>query len=217
MDLWLTLIKSNPKSKENIQKFWNNELGYSKYAVETILRESNDYFTRLDEITGRHSSLIERFHYIYTMAGVSTNKEFLEEKISIIYPKLEEMFLEHPPLLYDEYTKETLEILKDKGITTNILSNTGVIQGDTLTKALELLEINHLFDYAVYSDIMRVSKPSKHMFWQSVQCYNGSGKDILHIGDNLVADGDCSKYYGINFLHINSDSNNTIKKVLDYV
>ena len=219
-DLWLTLIKSNPKSKENIQKFWHNELGWSKYAVEIVLKECNNYFTRLDEITGIHSSLIYRFHYLYSMAGFDTNKEFLEEKVSVIYPKLEEMFLEYPPLLYGEYTKPTLEILKDKGITTNILSNTGIIQGDTLTKALELLDIDNLFNFSLYSDKLNISKPDESIF---LEIYSGSldtqiqdAEDVLHIGDNLIADGGCTKI-GMQFLHINSNSNNTIQKVLDYV
>lgn len=215
-DLWLTIINSNPKFKEFLIEFWSKELNQTQNYVKILLRNMKNYFVVLDEISGLHSNLIDQFHYLYTHSGyIKQTKQLLEEKISIIYPKIEEAFLNNLPVLYDNDTKFVLEELKNKGIKTNILSNTGIIQGKTLTTALEQLEVYELIDRTIYSDEVFLAKPDPSMFLIMADSFDCELDEILHVGDNPIADGGCIEI-GIQFLQVNSNEN-TIKKVLEYV
>lgn len=227
-DLWMTVIKSNPNFKPQLIALLSKELKQPHEYVELLLRNMKYYYIQLDEITGRHSDFIEQMHYLYSHCNIRLTKEELEEKSLIVYSKIEEIFLNDPPSLFDEYTKDVLQTLKDKEVTTNILSNTGIIQGRTLTKALNLLKADDLFNELIYSDECGYAKPNEEIFkkiykyWDDDSFYKQNFLDndiyeenILHIGDNIIADGGCVKC-GMQYLQINSNSNN-ITKVLEYV
>lgn len=228
-DLWLTIIKSNPEFKPRLITLLSEKLKQPYEYIEILLENMKHYYIQLDEITGRHSSLIEQMHYLYSHCNIKVGREELEEKTLFIYNIIEKIFLSYPPSLYDEHTKSVLQQLKDKGATTNILSNTGIIQGKTLTKTLEFLGVNDLFDEFIYSDECGYAKPNEEMFKRICRDYKYDDlfykesfmerdiyeENILHVGDNIIADGGCVKY-GLQYLQINSNSNN-ITKVLEYV
>jgi len=193
-DLWMTLIRPNPLFRGlAYERVWKKYFGVTELSVKKM----KDYFTRLDEITGRHSTLIERYHYLSIEGGKYPDYDK-------IYPDLEAIFLENIPLPYDETIIPTLSILKESGISVGIISNTGVIEGRTLDKVIKTL-FPKLIDYCAYSDVTGMAKPNPRFFDERAH---------LHIGDNPIADGGCQQI-GIPYLQINTNDKQ-FSEVLNY-
>ena len=116
-----------------------------------------------------------------------------EVQANKIYNDLEKLFLRYPPiLLYDiGELKKSFRILKAKGNTLSISSNTAYIKGNTLKKILEHYGLIKYFDFLIFSDEINSSKPALKFFQkleESCKKININKDNILHIGDSFEAD-----------------------------
>ena len=79
-----------------------------------------------------------------------------------------------------------------EGKSINILSNTGFINGKTLRKILSFYELEDFISFQIYSDEVGYSKPNNEIFQLVFDQVNKTRetqkKEILHIGDNSIAD-----------------------------
>ena len=82
----------------------------------------------------------------------------------------------------------------------SILSNTGFIKGYTLRKIITDYELEQYFSFQIYSDEVGFSKPNYKTFQLVYDQINSSKKitkkEVLHIGDNSVADYDGAIKFG---------------------
>ena len=212
-DVWLTLIKSNPDFKLNVCKLFYEEYnsrGLSLHEVSTIIREIDIWATKLSERTNMHVSVHRMLEAILN----SLNKC----KVSTygIGEEIQRLFLEYSPSFIHSDTNYILGFLTDNGSTLSVTSNTGFVLGKTIEKVFN--EWDLYFDFFVWSDECKMSKPNPLIFMEMAVHANkiSSGslnvKDILHIGDNVIADKGCEDI-GIDFFQVNSNSN-TIKDLL---
>ena len=129
--------------------------------------------------------------------------------------KMEQLFFQYITTIYHPETLSTLNSLKEiPNVSMNILSNTGFIKGATLRIALEKIEIAHFFDFQLYSDEVNLSKPNVEFFSLMLEKINKERKndslvlnDIIHIGDNIIADIHGANRLGINSFQVNSNLN----------
>ncbi len=215
-DLWLTLIRSNPAYKPQRTGYFFkhfNRSGKTYEEVARIFRRVDIMCNRINEKTGGNI----RTEEIYLLAVSEINDyDFQYDDLDLgkIYDDLEEILLENLPFLYDAHTKETLHFLAENtDATIGLLSNTGFIKGRTLRKVLDKLEIGRFLDFQIYSDEAGISKPNPLLFAQllhTVEKHHDNNKilpkDILHIGDNPVADIAGAKNAGMNAFLVNSNS-----------
>lgn len=222
--VWNTLIKENKNSFKEIINIWVNEFGIidelgiiEESIMSNLLSLMSLFFRGIDIMGERHSNLKERMYFIYTLIGLNqqVTEADLDLSVARVYPKLEEVILDNPPHLYDEDTMDVLLELRDRKISMNILSNTGFIEGRTIDKILEILGIDDLFDFKLYSDEMKQSKPSRNCFDKIPATLNIPRNNILHIGDDPMTDGGALQA-DIRYLQINTNSNSIIK-VLDLI
>lgn len=129
------------------------------------------------------------------------------EELRILH--IENEFFNSPPSILEE-TKKAIRLLKDRGITVSISSNTNFISGRILGRFIQEQVGN--FDFMLFSDTMQMSHSAKngwfipakpsHSFFSQVMKYCSAlrpeikAEEILHIGDNEICDYNGAKNFG---------------------
>ena len=212
-DLWLTLIRSNPQFKEERAKIFHtryNPLNKSFAEVVTIFRNVDLMCNSINERTGKNIEADEMYLMVISMMN-EFNPGFAAVDTEELYKEMEQLLFNYLPHIYCRNTAGWLNRLKERDSTLSLLSNTGFIRGATLRKVLKALEIDQFMDFQLYSDEVHLSKPNRAFFELMLgkvnTHYNGSiGIDeIVHIGDNPVADIFGAKQVGLNSVLINSN------------
>ena len=214
-DLWLTLIKSNPGFKQERACYFHkqyNSKGKSLEEVVRIFREVDLLCNAINEKTGGNITAEEMYLMVISKINDHT-LSFQEIDLIELMTKMEELLFAHLPVVYSMDTPGVLSQLKSReDVTISILSNTGFIKGKTLRKVLDYLELSPFFDFQLYSDELGMSKPNKAFFEQLIQQVTthrkGSLKpgNVIHVGDNPIADIEGAKSIGIESLLINSNN-----------
>lgn len=202
-DLWLTLIKSHPEFKEKRNQLFKDffNIQSSIENVASVIRHFDVFCNDTNQRTGLNFNTFEIYYLILDALKVNLN-EIDTIKLNAFYVECETLFLAYKPLLIYEDFAVTLKQLKNHGITTNILSNTAFIKGKTLRKILEFYELTPHFNFELYSDETGISKPNPAMFELVYKHCNDiqiiTKSEILHIGDNKIADYDGAINFGFN-------------------
>lgn len=219
-DMWETLIRGNPEYKtmrmREIHKFVLIHGGI--IADEEMIREAfsraNKFADCINYSTG--GSVSSEILYSMVLIDLLPEKRFLALKpleINSLITKLDQLFIQYPPSIYSESTIPVLEELHANDNLLTILSNTSFIKGRILNRVLDNHGILHLFNETYYSDEYNMTKPNPDFFSLMHMDSPYDMDEIIHIGDNPIADGEGATNYGIKSLIINSNSK-TIKDVL---
>jgi len=213
-DLWLTLIKSNPAFKTERTKYFHAHYNSRKKTIEEValvFRQVDLMVNAINEKTGKNIDADEMYLMVISIIN-DYSTEFQSVDLEGLYLEMESLLLNNMPLLYNESSLTVLSELKSTGLSTlNILSNTGFIKGKTLRKVLEHLKLNEFLDFQLYSDELRLSKPNPEFFQVMLDTIDRVKHpeiglhEIIHVGDNPVADVKGAKAMGIHTLLINSN------------
>jgi len=214
-DLWLTLIKSNPTYKqERVQYFYKNFNGKHKRIEEIAItfRQVDLMVNAINEKSGKNVDADEMYLMIISMIN-DYDFNFRDIDLQALDHDMEQIIFAHMPKLYCDDCLNVLAKIKESGkSSTNILSNTGFIKGKTLKKVINHLGIGQYIDFQLYSDEVRMSKPSTGFFQLMLDTIDRTKhpelqlKEIIHIGDNLHADVRGAEAMGINSMLINSNN-----------
>lgn len=200
-DMWGTLIKSNPEFKKARAEHVASQ---TTLHVDTV----NEVF---NEVKHDADLSVEKYGIQFSTISLYTK---IAHKLGYPSPyllkeKCEELFLENLPILMDD-TKEVLQKLKEDGYTIVLSSNTLLIEGKTIAKALDKLGIAQYFSDMYFSDQLGLSKPNP-LFFKHVQEESLSLKsEITHVGDNLTTDVVGASQFGFNTYQINRLYNETL-------
>ena len=206
-DLWLTLIKSNPefKNKRNLlfKDFFELECSIDK--VTEVIRHYDLLCNNINEKTGLNIDTFEIYYLILGALNVKINNVEVE-KLSQFYKEAELLFMKFKPdLIYPNIQLLFKEIIEQEK-TISILSNTAFIKGTTLRSLIEHYELENYFSFQIYSDETGFSKPSNEIFklvYNEVNSIKSiEKKEILHIGDNRIADYNGAINFGFDALLI---------------
>ena len=172
----------------------------------------------INEKTGKNISSEEM--YLMALYLINESSDIYKNlDIDFIYSEIESLFFKYPPKVFDHQTVYTLEFIRDKGKSMNILSNTAFIKGESLRKLLKELELDQFFSFQIYSDEIGYSKPDFEIFdlmHKKVKEHKKVDLDknkILHIGDNIVSDIYGAKYFGIEAMQINTNQQTIINLI----
>ena len=192
-DLWLTLIKSNPqfKSKRNLlfKDFFEVDCTIEK--VTEVVRYYDVLCNNINEKTGLNIDTFEIYYLILNALNVKVNDVEIE-KLSAFYKETELLFMKFKPDLIYPKIRLLFDEIVEQEKTISILSNTGFIKGETLKKLLSYYELDSYFSFQIYSDETGLSKPNNEIFQlvynQIERLKIVEKKQVLHIGDNIIAD-----------------------------
>lgn len=212
IDLWGTLIKSNPEYKKKRAEFIALHCNKTIDEINTIISTVKRDFVDSIETFGLHYDAIDMYRVIYNICEITT---IPLKKLKYI---CNDMFILYPPLIIDGI-EETLKAFKADGYKLILSSNTTLINGNVLSVMLDNQGLIKYFDKTLYSNEIEVSKPNPlffkklHIESQCLKC------EIVHIGDSKKCDFDGANNYGITpyFLSKNESFNlNTYNKIKSY-
>lgn len=215
-DLWLTLIKSNPSFKQERTKYFFDKFNAKNKSIEEIamiFRQVDLMVNAINEKTGKNVDADEMYLMVITMIN-DFSFDYDEVDLDLLYLEVEDLLLNYMPLLYCNNCIPVLSKIKEaeNKSSTNILSNTGFIKGKTLRKVLNHLQIDQFIDFQLYSDEVRMSKPNPEFFRLMLNTIDRQQHpelaltEVIHIGDNPIADVNGAHSVGINSLLINSNN-----------
>lgn len=220
-DLWFTLIKSNPifKKQRALYFFENyNSNNESLEFVEKVFRNVDLMCNAINEKTGGNIDSEEMYLMVLHQIN-SSNFHFNTLDLDLLLHQMENLFFQYAPVLFDDDTSNVLKTLKSNPNTSlNILSNTAFIKGATLQKLLEHLNIAQYFDFQIYSDQVGVSKPNGIIFDHLLQKITDNNlllikNQIMHVGDNEIADIQGAKNAGLQTFLLNSNHKSIINLI----
>lgn len=199
-DLWLTLIKSHPEFKTKRVELFSSFFNVDKPIDEVAktVKYYDDLCNTINEVTGGNIDTFEI--YLMILGSLNVDIKLLnKEKLNEFYLKSEELFLEYKPVVIFENIHDFFDDIKNQGKTINILSNTGFIKGKTMRKFLIHENLDQYIDFHIYSDEINCSKPNPLIFQEvknKIKDQDLTLSQILHIGDNPVADYQGAKDFG---------------------
>lgn len=213
-DLWLTLIKSNPAFKLERTRYFHENFNTANKSIDeiaAIFRQVDLMVNSINEKTGKNIDAEEM--YLIVISKINNySTEFSAIDIEGLYHTMEELLLNNMPVLYCVECIDVLYKLRESGkSTTSLLSNTGFIKGKTLRKILNHLQLDQLLDFQLYSDEVRMSKPNPRFFQLMLDTIKQTRHldldlhDIIHVGDNPLADVKGAEAIGIKSMLINSN------------
>lgn len=199
-DLWLTLIKSHPEFKakrvELFSSFFNVEKPIDEVAK--AVKYYDDLCNNINEVIGGNVDTFEIYLLILNSLNVDI-KQLNQANLNEFYQKSEDLFLEYKPVVIFHELHNFFDEIKNQGKTINILSNTGFIKGKTMRKFLMNENLDQYIDFHIYSDEIKCSKPNPLVFQEvknQIRNQELQMEQILHIGDNPIADYKGAKDFG---------------------
>ncbi|HEY1045868.1 MAG TPA: HAD-IA family hydrolase [Bacteroidia bacterium] len=203
----MTLIRSNPDFKPELVRTAMDFFKIEKEFDECYkcFREYDLLCNRLSEISGKHID-----SHIILLMILNQLKGHLDDihidALNEFDHMTQNLFLEHPPFFKHEGIPALMENIRQQKKGMSLISNTGFIKGDTLKKTAVLENILAYFDFTLFSDEQGISKPNKEMFqlsFNNIQNHQNIQKsEVLHIGDNEIADYQGALNFGYNALLI---------------
>ena len=206
-DLWLTLIKSNSefKNKRNLlfKDFFEVDCTIEK--VTEVVRYYDVLCNNINEKTGLNIDTFEIYYLILNALNVNIN-DIEIEKLSQFYKETELLFMKFKPDLIYPKIKLLFEEIVEQEKTISVLSNTAFIKGVTLRKLMSYYELENYFSFQIFSDETGFSKPNKEIFqlvYNQIEILKSvEKKEVLHIGDNIIADYNGAIEFGFDALLI---------------
>ncbi|TGN26086.1 HAD family hydrolase [Empedobacter tilapiae] len=201
-DLWMTIIKSNPQFKPKRTKLLQDFFSIDKSLEEInkTIRYYDNLYNQISEKTGNHIPREEVF-YLILDALKKDITQITTPQLTDFFALADTLFLENLPEVLWKDIYVILEEIKNQGKTTNILSNTAFIHGNSLRKVLEDLGLADYFSFMIFSDEVGFSKPNikifEYLYQKTLEIKDIDKSKIIHIGDNSFADYNGALEYGI--------------------
>lgn len=188
-DLWGTLIKNNPLFAEKRLDLIRKDYKLDENTLALLPQQFKYWKNHYDAIIERSGLHIDR-RLIYHQILPDLALDDLEQLIA----KLDDLFVAYPPLLLP-YAAEVLEALHPTH-QLFLSSNTLLMAGVQLKKAMETLGIAKYFSAFRFSDELGYSKPHHSLFYPNSH---------YHVGDNIRTDGACEQF-GIHYFQVHSNA-----------
>lgn len=210
LDVWQTIILSNLEFKKRRNQLLAEHFAIKKpFAfVESVAKKRQAWCTEVNELGGKALESVDILLLILKDCDVDT-RAVSSHLLSQFYTLMEVLFLEYPPIVLDPEIFPILEQLKSHGITVSLLSNTGLINGCSLNKFFDQVDLR--FDFTIFSDEIGFSKPSPIVFeevFNKIRSRKNIGlKEIVHIGDNRKADFDGATSFGFRAYLVDTTEN----------
>ncbi len=194
-DLWQTLLMDN------------RELGLARMQVrldgaKQVLEEVGEEFSE-DQIREAYRQCYRTCHDIRAEERDVTFREQIEifighidaglverlperviEQITTTYA---DSLFDYPPPPHPDAVS-VLDNVRESGYRIALISNTGMTPGVTFRAYMEQLGMLKYFDVLIFSDEVRLAKPSREIFLQTIAQLGVPTEEVVHVGDHLLND-----------------------------
>lgn len=164
---------------KGIFEFFGYEI--SSYLIQEALAKIQNEI-KLEWMTGAQISIGEQIKSLLRYCGVYDYRAVEVVKVPYCYAALRAM-----PSACREVV-EVLHVVRNRGLTPVITSNTGTTPGYVVRTILNYRGIEACFDSFFFSDELGVAKPNPAIFHQIAAQYGVSTSEIIHVGDTWETD-----------------------------
>lgn len=221
-DLWQTLITSNKNGSGARTKILAATFGVEATPeVAKAASEASKEFDDLSAQTGQEFGCGDRIQLFARKIGKPT---LPADALAELVEKCQETILGNIPTLIEEETIAVLASIKQKGLNTALVSNTGYSEAGVMRQVVERVGLAPMFDELVFSSDVGYAKPSPIIFARVRKRFGVCASEMLHVGDSLPADFCGARSYGARALHyapkqprLYGERIQRIAEVLDYV
>src|SRR5947199_299542 len=157
---------------------------------------------RLEDAWARHRELSpeDQVDLLLRLAGIDRRDPAI---VGLVSEALGGAILVRPPNFFP-HVRETLDALRARGFAIGLISDTGRSWGRYLTKLQQAVGIGPQFDVRVYSDELRTRKPDPRMFEAALTGLRLMADEVVHIGDDVIADIAVAKEVGMRAIWFNT-------------
>ena len=194
-DLWQTLLMDNQelgRARMHVRLDGALEIleqlgeDFSKEQVQDAYRQC---FRTCHDIRaeGQDVSFMEQVEYFigYIEGGLLDRLPGKEVgRIASIYA---DSFFQYPPVPHQDALK-VLSQTKRAGYRIGLISNTGMTPGATFRAYLKQIGMLDYFDVLVFSDEVKLAKPSPQIFLRTLRDLKAEPEQTVHVGDHLLND-----------------------------
>ena len=205
LDAWNTLLIPNPTFAKLRNEYLASICGISDHQMKIIYDKTKRFVDDAAEHNCKAYTTPQVYDLLFT-TYVQMSSNFVRNNhsfdIDAVMTCVNELFIANPPTIPDD-TIDTLNWLDKYQIEWGIISNTNFISGEILHKVImsEFPEYSDQRIFAIYSDLVGMSKPALGMFDKLYQHKKErfeyvQKKHIVHIGDNITCDIIGAAQYG---------------------
>lgn len=206
-DIWNTLLTRNPEFsrkrdetlRDHIMPIGYREKERGRELMHVAVKTANLLVDAIQETQGTQIGPEERIYVIVDQVNVLLGLDHDGKQDYEYYPvlmadidvpeimnKVNVLFQENLPTMIDFRMPDVIQFYRHL-MPVAFVSNTGLISGAQMREALPKLGL--VADHYVFSDEIGVAKPNAAMFARLKELTRVEKlENILHIGDNLVAD-----------------------------
>lgn len=210
-DLWDTLIQEVPGGSAIVAKVRLD-------MVAGLLASSGSTFPREDleiayAMTGDHLDIIwsraedisieEQVRFFLGCLDRQLPERMDQATLADVERVYSESMLQHGPMLLAGAT-EMLSAVRDSGVRTGLISNTGKTPGSILRTLLDGMGVLDYFDVTTFSNEVRARKPARSIFDLTLEELGVDPERSVHVGDNPWADIDGAKAIGMLAIQVGS-------------
>lgn len=212
-DIWLTLLKSDPEFKQKRNEHLRSTFApqYSFADFDRLLRKYDKEADLLSEESGEDYDFVRRLKLMFEAEGILF--EEADSRFTACLKRQEELAREHPPVAYHADAPKLLRELA-RHMPVAVVSNTGMLPGTLMRDLLAHAGYEHVFSATIFSDEVGASKPSPAIFQEAVRQLGAAPEEIVHLGDNPVADGEGARLAGMKHILVNQPSALDISQAL---
>jgi len=193
-DLWMTLIAGNPQFKLEKCKLIRNyfRLSYTNEHILNAFRNADKLLDKLQERFLMQPDYLTSWAIVLNEIGL---EETSADEIKAFLQLYNQLFLEFPPVLFDDVELLFEKLVKIQELKIYSLSNTILVTSETLDRFITKTILKNV--EAFYSD-SHFPKPDSRAFEEL------PNKPMIHVGDNLITDRSCENI-GIEFYQVRSN------------
>jgi len=203
-DFWSTIAFSNPKFKSERTKYFSNLFDYKieQNLITKVFAEVGKNYNDIIESGGQTLSVDALYDSVFQKLNVNPGLSIENIKSDVI-----EIFLKYPPLIAADFFT-FLNSINLNSTSISITSNTAFIPGQVIETFLKENNLLNKFSFCIFSDLESVAKPNVEIFNRLLSKITSNGvepKEVMHIGDNLIADYSGANKAGLSAFHLISN------------
>ncbi len=203
-DFWSTIAFSNPKFKSERTKYFSKLFVYKieQNLITKAFAEVGKNYNDIIESGGQTVSVDALYDSVFQKLNVKPGLSIEKIKSDVF-----EIFLKYPPLIADDFFT-FLNSIDLNSSSISITSNTAFIPGQVIETFLKENNLLNKFSFCIFSDLEFVAKPNVEIFNRILSKITSNGverKDVMHIGDNLIADYLGANKAGLSAFHLISN------------
>jgi len=200
-DFWSTIAFSNPKFKSERTKYFSNLFDYKieQNLITKVFAEVGKNYNDIIESGGQTLSVDALYDSVFQKLNVNPGLSIENIKSDVF-----EIFLKYPPLIAADFFT-FLNSINLNSTSISITSNTAFIPGQVIETFLKENNLLNKFSFCIFSDLESVAKPNVEIFNRLLSKITSNGvepKDVMHIGDNLIADYSGANKAGLSAFHL---------------